>query len=72
MGLREIFTTVEEAEARLATTQKSCVWVAARIAHRVRHSREWAAHPAGVRGGVETVAFLRRTSRRALVAAPYI
>jgi hypothetical protein len=71
MGLREIFTSVEDAEERLATTHGSCVWVAARIAHRVRRSREWSAHPAGVRCGVEAVAFVRLTPRRVVAAVPY-
>ncbi len=61
MVLREVHKTVQTAEQELATTKGSSVWVAASIAPGVRRSPEWAAHPAGVRGGVAAVAFLRRT-----------
>jgi hypothetical protein len=58
--LREILKTVQAAEQELATTKGSSVWVAASVAHGVHATPEWAAHPVGVRCGVETVAFLRR------------
>jgi hypothetical protein len=61
MGLRGVLRTVQEAEQELATTKGSSVWVAAHVARVVRRSAEWAAHPAGMRCGVEAVAFLRRT-----------
>jgi hypothetical protein len=58
---REILRTVQDAEQELATTKGSSVWVAASIAPGVRRPPEWAAHPVGIRCGVEAVAFFRRT-----------
>jgi hypothetical protein len=61
MALREVLRDVHSAEREMATTKRSSVWVAASVAPKVHATPEWVAHPAGVRGGVQAVAFLRRT-----------
>jgi hypothetical protein len=61
MALREVLKDVQSAERELATTKGSSVWVAANVAPQVHATSEWVALPAGVRGGVQAVAFLRRT-----------
>jgi hypothetical protein len=70
MVVRDVLRTVQDAEQELATTKGSSVWVVATVARRVHRPPGWAAHPAGVRCGVETVAFLRlpptRMARRLL------